>query len=85
MKPRQLIFHIGDGHRVSIARMRSAAKVRLNPSYSSISSSSPSPSTVDEFVNAAQLYKAIADKSKAHWTGEAGHLSVTGRPGPRDG
>jgi hypothetical protein len=43
------------------------------------------PFTLDELVRAAQQHsKAIADKSKAQWTGEAGHLPVTVWPGPRD-
>jgi hypothetical protein len=43
------------------------------------------PFSVDELVKAAQVHsQAIADKSKAQWTGEAGHLPVTVWPGPRD-
>jgi hypothetical protein len=43
------------------------------------------PFTVDELVKAAQQHsKAIADKSGAKWSGEAGHLPVTVWPGPRD-
>ena len=42
------------------------------------------PFTVDELVKAAQLHsQAIADKSKAQRTGEAGRLPVTVWPGPR--
>jgi hypothetical protein len=53
--------------------------------YSSILIEQSQPFIVDELVKAAQLRsQAITDKSKAHWTGEAGHLPVTLWPGPRD-
>ena len=51
--------------------------------YSSILIEQSQPFIVDELVKAAQLRsQAITDKSKAHWTGEAGHLPVTLWPGP---
>jgi len=70
----------------SVAAIHTAANgpVPCSP-YSSILIEQSQPFIVDELVKAAQLRsQAITDKSKAHWTGEAGHLPVTLWPGPRE-
>ena len=41
--------------------------------------------TVEELVKAAEQHsRAVIDRSKAQWTGEAGHLPITTWPSPTE-